>query len=197
MSVSCGSQNVWAVDSRGMVYFRVGTQPLNPNMMLPAWISIEPPVLPVGVQLVQVVSCPGDRRLWALDNRGAAFVRTGLSHEMPVGTDWEHVPGLQVAQVLLGLDSVWVLCVNGHVARRIGVSDRNCAGDYWRRCPGTCHCLTVTPDGELWAVTPSGLLSRRLTKLLPQCPNPAPSTGPTPSVTSLSGDDGDDEWELI
>lgn len=43
VSVSCGSQNVWAVDSRGLVYFRVGTQPLNPSMMLPAWIHIEPP----------------------------------------------------------------------------------------------------------------------------------------------------------
>lgn len=43
VSVSCGSQNVWAVDGRGLVYFRVGTQPLNPNMMLPAWILIEPP----------------------------------------------------------------------------------------------------------------------------------------------------------
>lgn len=43
VSVSCGSQNVWAVDHRGIVYFRVGTQPLNPSMMLPAWIHIEPP----------------------------------------------------------------------------------------------------------------------------------------------------------
>lgn len=43
ISVSCGSQNVWAVDGRGLVYFRVGTQPLNPSMMLPAWILIEPP----------------------------------------------------------------------------------------------------------------------------------------------------------
>lgn len=43
LSLSCGSQNVWACDTNGMVYFRVGTQPLNPSMMLPAWICIEPP----------------------------------------------------------------------------------------------------------------------------------------------------------
>ncbi|CAL9686716.1 unnamed protein product [Knipowitschia caucasica] len=199
VSVSCGSQNVWALDSRGQVYFRVGTQALNPSMMLPAWICIEPPVLPVGVLLVQIVNSPSDRWLWALDNRGAVFVRSGLSDEMPVGTAWDHVPGLQVSQILLGLDSVWVRCVNGDVARRIGVSQRNCAGDYWRRSPGTCSCLTVTPGDELWAVTPNGLLSRRLTKLLPQSPDLAPSTirGPAHSITSLSGDDGDDEWELI
>lgn len=130
VSVSCGSQNVWAVDSRGVVYFRVGTQPLNPSMMLPAWIHIEPPaqvthththwiqieppvhtvhvchlamlpdqvtdimsLQPIGVQLVSIQTSPNDRLLWALDNRGSVFVRTGLSDEMPVGTDWEMVPG--------------------------------------------------------------------------------------------------------
>ena len=43
-SLACGNQHVWACDSRGGVYFRVGTQPLNPSLMLPAWIAIEPPV---------------------------------------------------------------------------------------------------------------------------------------------------------
>uniref|UniRef100_A0A3B3ZJX7 Uncharacterized protein n=2 Tax=Periophthalmus magnuspinnatus TaxID=409849 RepID=A0A3B3ZJX7_9GOBI len=116
---------------------------------------------------------------------------------MPVGTAWDHVPGLQVAQILLGLDSVWVRCVNGDVSRRVGVSEKNCAGDYWRRSPGTCSCLTVTPGDELWAVTPNGLLSRRLTKLLPHCPAPSANRGHAPSVTSLSAEDADDEWELI
>lgn len=65
VSVSCGSQNVWAVDHRGIVYFRVGTQPLNPSMMLPAWIHIEPPAQvrhaagPDGSGAV--LSRPGDR----------------------------------------------------------------------------------------------------------------------------------------
>uniref|UniRef100_A0A8C8XAR0 Tectonin beta-propeller repeat containing 2 n=1 Tax=Panthera leo TaxID=9689 RepID=A0A8C8XAR0_PANLE len=43
-SLACGNQHIWACDSRGGVYFRVGTQPLNPSLMLPAWIMIEPPV---------------------------------------------------------------------------------------------------------------------------------------------------------
>lgn len=55
----------------------------------------------------------------------------------------------------------------------------------------TCLCLSVpaTPDDDLWAVTPIGGLSRRLTKLLPQT---QPSSAP-----SHTGDDVDDEWELI
>ncbi|XP_067334852.1 tectonin beta-propeller repeat-containing protein 2 isoform X2 [Channa argus] len=192
VSVSCGSQNVWAVDSRGVVYFRVGTQPLNPSMMLPAWIHIEPPVQPIGVQLVSIQTSPNDRLLWALDNRGSVFVRTGLSDEMPVGTDWELVPGLAVSQLVLSCRTVWVRCANGDLARRYGVSDRNPAGDYWKRIPGNANWLTVTPDDELWAVTLMGGLSHRLTKLLPQTPNKA-----TPSGLAPSADEVDDEWELI
>ncbi|XP_027130740.1 tectonin beta-propeller repeat-containing protein 2 isoform X4 [Larimichthys crocea] len=192
VSVSCGSQNVWAVDSRGVVYFRVGTQPLNPSMMLPAWIHIEPPVQPIGVQLVSIQTSPNDHLLWALDNRGSVFVRTGLSDEMPVGTDWELVPGLAVSQLVLSYRTVWVRCLNGDLARRYGISDRNAAGDYWKKIPGTANWLTVTPEDELWAVTLIGGLSRRLTKPLPQTPcRPAPS-GPSPR-----GDDVDDEWVLI
>ncbi|XP_041827320.1 tectonin beta-propeller repeat-containing protein 2 [Melanotaenia boesemani] len=192
VGVSCGSQNVWAVDSRGVVHFRVGTQPLNPSMMLPAWIQIEPPVQPIGVQLVSIQTSPNDRLLWALDNRGSVFVRTGLSDEMPVGTGWDLVPGLAVNQLVLSCRTVWVRCINGDLARRYGVSDRNPAGDYWKKIPGNANWFTVTPEDELWAVTPVGGLSRRLTKLLPQTPIRPPTTGPL-----LGGDDVDDEWELI
>lgn len=97
----------------------MGTQPLNPSMMLPAWIHIEPPtqvrepgspggnarpspalvtvtscLQPVGVQLVGIQTSPNDHFLWAIDNRGTVFVRTGLCEEMPVGTGWEMVPGM-------------------------------------------------------------------------------------------------------
>lgn len=118
-----------------------------------------------------------------------------------------------MSQLVLSCRSVWVRCVNGDLARRYGVSDRNPAGDYWKKIPGSANWLTgktgwcllwvtgklvhtglpaVTPEDELWAVTLIGGLSRRLTKLLPQTPTRPASSGP-----SLSGDDGDDEWELI
>ncbi|XP_014915506.1 tectonin beta-propeller repeat-containing protein 2 isoform X2 [Poecilia latipinna] len=192
VSVSCGSQNVWSVDSRGLVYFRVGTQPLNASMMMPAWIYIEPPSQPIGVQLVSIQTSPNDRLLWALDNRGSVFVRTGLSDEMPVGTDWELVPGLAVSQMVVSCQTVWVRCVNGELARRYGISDRNPAGDYWKKIPGNTNWFTVTPEEELWAVTPIGGLCRRLTKLLPHLPSAAPPAGAV-----LGGEDVEDEWELI
>ncbi|XP_043998671.1 tectonin beta-propeller repeat-containing protein 2 isoform X1 [Gambusia affinis] len=192
VSVSCGSQNVWSVDSRGLVYFRVGTQPLNASMMMPAWIYIEPPSQPIGIQLVSIQTSPNDRLLWALDNRGSVFVRTGLSDEMPVGTDWELVPGLAVSQMVVSCQTVWVRCVNGELARRYGISDRNPAGDYWKKIPGNTNWFTVTPEEELWAVTPIGGLCRRLTKLLPHMPSAPPPAGAMPG-----GEDVEDEWELI
>lgn len=64
---------------------------------------------PIGVQLVSIQTSPNDRLLWALDNRGSVFVRAGLSDEMPVGTDWELVPGTYLSvlsEQLCGWDSL-------------------------------------------------------------------------------------------
>ncbi|KAL0969727.1 hypothetical protein UPYG_G00231480 [Umbra pygmaea] len=192
ISISCGSQNVWACDGYGMVYFRVGTQHLNPSMMLPAWICIEPPEQPVGVHLIRIHTSPNDRMLWAMDNRGNVHVRTGITDEMPVGTDWEHIPGLQASQLVLSVKTVWVRCPNGEVARRYGITDKNPAGDYWKKIPGLVNWLTVTPTDELWAVSVSGGLSHRLTKTLV---HNAVKSNANPG--SLSGEDLEEEWEVI
>ncbi|XP_062863100.1 tectonin beta-propeller repeat-containing protein 2 [Trichomycterus rosablanca] len=192
LSFSCGSQNVWACDASGIVYFRVGTQPLNPSMMLPAWICIDSPEQPVGVHLVRVQTSPNDHMLWALDNRGNVHVRTGITEEMPVGTAWEHIPGLQVSQLVLSSRTAWVRCANGEVARRYGISEKNPAGDYWKKVPGLANWLAVTPTDELWAVTPAGALTQRLTKTLLH------SAGKNPTNTgSASGEELEEEWEVI
>ncbi|ELK01226.1 WD repeat-containing protein KIAA0329/KIAA0297 [Pteropus alecto] len=111
-SLTCGNQHVWACDSRGGVYFRVGTQPLNPSLMLPAWITIEPPVQPAGVTLVSVHSSPNDQMLWALDSRWNVHVRVGITEEMPVGTDWEHVP-------VTSSDELWAVGPPGYLLQRL------------------------------------------------------------------------------
>lgn len=43
--------------------------------------------------MVSVHASPNDQMLWALDSRWNVHVRVGITEEMPVGTDWEHVPG--------------------------------------------------------------------------------------------------------
>lgn len=49
---------------------------------------------PAGLHLVKIQTSPNDRMLWALDNRGNVLVRIGITEEMPVGTAWEHIPGM-------------------------------------------------------------------------------------------------------
>ncbi|KAM8781803.1 tectonin beta-propeller repeat-containing protein 2 [Rhynchonycteris naso] len=191
-SVACGNQHVWACDSRGGVYFRVGTQPLNPGLMLPAWVTIEPPIQPAGVTLVSIHSSPNDQMLWALDSRCNVHVRVGVTEEMPVGTDWEHVPGLQACQLALSTRTVWARCPNGDLARRYGVTDKNPAGDYWKKIPGNVTCLTVTSSDELWAVGPPGYLLQRLTRTFSHLHGAQSS-----QATSAHPEDLEDEWEVI
>ncbi|XP_019374083.1 PREDICTED: tectonin beta-propeller repeat-containing protein 2 isoform X2 [Gavialis gangeticus] len=193
-SLACGNQHVWACDTSGGVYFRVGTQPLNPSLMLPAWIMIEPPIQPVGINLVSVHSSPNDQMLWAIDNKCNVHVRIGITEEMPVGTDWEHIPGLQACQLAISTRTVWACCPNGDVARRYGITDKNPAGDYWKKIPGNVFCLTVTPLDELWAVSSSGYLLQRLTKTFSH--SYGLQKGSDPSVL-LHPDDFEDEWEVI
>ncbi|XP_004645455.1 tectonin beta-propeller repeat-containing protein 2 [Octodon degus] len=192
-SLACGNQHVWACDSRGGVYFRVGTQPLNPSLMLPAWIAIEPPVQPTGVTLVNVYASPDDQMLWALDSRWNVHVRTGVTEEMPVGTGWEHVPGLQACQLALSTRTVWARCPNGDLARRYGITDKNPAGDYWKKIPGNALCFTVTSSDELWAVGPPGCLLQRLTRTFSHT-HSTPRSG---QAAAPHPEDLEDEWEVI
>ncbi|XP_038599220.1 tectonin beta-propeller repeat-containing protein 2 [Tachyglossus aculeatus] len=193
-SLACGNQHIWACDSNGGIYFRVGTQPLNPSLMLPAWITIESPVQPVGVNLISIHSSPNDQMLWAIDSKWNVHVRIGITEEMPVGTDWEHVPGLQACHLALSSRTVWARCANGDVARRYGVTDKNPAGDYWKKIPGSMSCLTVSPFDELWAVGPLGYLLQRLTKTFSHSPGFQKSSD---ASVLLHLEDFEDEWEVI
>ncbi|KAJ6661900.1 hypothetical protein lerEdw1_013071 [Lerista edwardsae] len=193
IGLACGNQHIWACDSCGGIYFRVGTQPLNPSLMLPAWIMIEPPVQPVGINLISVYSSPNDQSLWAIDSKWNVHVRTGITEEMPVGTDWEQVPGLQACQLTISTRTVWARCPNGDVARRYGITDKNPAGDYWKKIPGNVSCLTATPLDELWAIGASGYLLQRLTKTFHH--SHTLQKHADPSV--FHSDDFEDEWEVI
>nr|XP_020649277.1 tectonin beta-propeller repeat-containing protein 2 isoform X3 [Pogona vitticeps] len=188
------NQHIWACDSSGGIYFRVGTQPLNPSLMLPAWIMIEPPVQPVGVNLISVYSSPNDQSLWAIDSKWNIHVRAGITEEMPVGTDWEQVPGLQACELAISTRTVWARCPNGDIARRYGVTDKNPAGDYWKKIPGNVSCLTVTPVDELWAIGPPGYLLQRLTKTFHHSHT---LTKHTDASMAFHCDDFEDEWEVI
>lgn len=143
--------------------------------------------------MVSVHSSPNDQMLWVLDSRWNVHVRTGITEEMPVGTAWEHVPGLQACQLALSTRTVWARCPNGDLARRYGITDKNPAGDYWKKIPGNVSCFTVTASDELWAVGPPGYLLRRLTKTFSH----SHGTQKSSQAAMPHPEDLEDEWEVI
>ncbi|CAN0415319.1 unnamed protein product [Lampetra planeri] len=192
VSVACGGQNVWACDAAGTVYFRMGTQPLNSSQMMPAWVALDRDTQ--NFQLCKLFCSPSDAMVWAMDARGNVFVRVGISHTMPIGCSWEHVPGLNATALALSEHTAWVLCPGGEVARRYGVREGNAAGDYWKRIPGQLSSLTVTGADEVWGCTPEGALVRRLTRPLRRSTGAA---APPHAYRLGSTDDNDDDWELL
>uniref|UniRef100_S4RMZ4 Tectonin beta-propeller repeat containing 2 n=1 Tax=Petromyzon marinus TaxID=7757 RepID=S4RMZ4_PETMA len=194
VSVACGGQNVWACDAAGTVYFRMGTQPLNSSQMMPAWVALDRDTQLATGQLCKLFCSPSDAMVWAMDARGNVFVRVGISHTMPIGCSWEHVPGLNATALALSEHTAWVLCPGGEVARRYGVREGNAAGDYWKRIPGQLTSLAVTGADEVWGCTPEGVLVRRLTRLLRRS---TAAAAPPHAYRLGSTDDNDDDWELL
>lgn len=203
---------LWALDNRGSVFVRTG---LSDEMPVGTDWELVP-----GTHLSHLQSCQSHLCTCLIHIPVSSIHLSHLHTCLFVKLCTLCTAGLSVSQLVLSSRTVWVRCVNGDLARRYGVSDRNPAGDYWKKIPGHANWLTgetglcvacvsavlvscvsgvslslphlVSPEDELWAVTLIGGLSRRLTKLLPQTP-----CRPAPSGPSLSGDDVDEEWELI
>uniref|UniRef100_A0A8C4Q3J5 Tectonin beta-propeller repeat containing 2 n=1 Tax=Eptatretus burgeri TaxID=7764 RepID=A0A8C4Q3J5_EPTBU len=193
VSVACGTETVWACDTTGMVYFRIGTQPLNPSNMLPAWVSLEPPSQ--GAPLCKLACSVDDKHVWALDARGGVFVRNGISDTFPIGANWEFLADLAVSST-----TTWLLLPGGDIARRVGIRAINHAGDYWRRMPGCLSAITVNETDEVWGVNPNGSLLRRLTCTIRFPKDREEQSSPWPSAR-LEGlhchDILGDDWEVL
>uniref|UniRef100_UPI0035900CBA tectonin beta-propeller repeat-containing protein 2 isoform X2 n=1 Tax=Myxine glutinosa TaxID=7769 RepID=UPI0035900CBA len=198
VSVACGTEAVWACDATGIVYFRMGTQPLNPSNMLPAWVSLEPPSQ--GAPLCKLASSVDDRHVWALDAHGGVFVRNGISDMYPIGTDWEFLPELRGIDLAVSSTTTWLLLPGGGIARRVGIRATNHAGDYWRRMPGCLSAITVNETDEVWGVSPNGSLLRRFTCTIrfPKDREEQSSPWPSARLEGLHCQDilGDD-WEVL
>ncbi|XP_078483137.1 uncharacterized protein LOC100177602 isoform X2 [Ciona intestinalis] len=154
LHISCGSQYVWAVDTNGEVYMRVGVTVTDDHTtMTPAWLSLDnSPSNASGSKFIQVVCGPSDNNVWAVDNLGKVFIRTQITNECPVGEEWKIVEGALVKQIVISNHSVWALKQDGSLLRRFGISHSDFAGDYWKKIPGNFFALAVTPYDELWAI---------------------------------------------
>ncbi|XP_039251985.2 tectonin beta-propeller repeat-containing protein 2-like isoform X1 [Styela clava] len=162
--LSCGTQNVWAVDSSGLVYFRIGVAAVDRHSLPPAWIPIEGCQVS-GRKFIQIECGLSDGSVWALDDANNVFVRTGVSFTLPVGDKWEEVPGSHAQQICISNHTVWGLRIGGNLIRRYGISDRNLIGDYWKKVKGKLNRIAVTPYDELWAIDHDQRLRHQFTSI--------------------------------
>lgn len=58
--LSCGSQNLWAVDSEGSVYMRIGVGPPSRSLLNPAWVPIDGTPSGVGARFTKVFTGHND-----------------------------------------------------------------------------------------------------------------------------------------
>lgn len=189
--ISSGTLCTWAVDESGSVWLRIGDIEKTDTSVSQVWLQVdgEPSM---GCRFVKVAVSPDDAIVWALDDRFNVYARRNVAPNFQVGTSWELVPGTPVKDICISLGHmVWAVCANGDIACRYGVTESYPLGNYWKKVPGNFELISVTPDGELWAINLNGQLFRRKTKHF------YGSQSPFKERTYSSLFSGEEEWEII
>ncbi|KAL5007962.1 hypothetical protein ScPMuIL_013543 [Solemya velum] len=193
--LSCGTLNIWAIDSEGDVFQRIGVKAPSSHSLNPAWLVVDSS--PTGTVFTQVESGPQDWMVWAIDNRRHVFVRDGVTDTMPIGTKWMHVPGTPASKLTISNNYVWALTPSGEIMCRFGISHENPAGDYWKKIPGFFKHISVSHRDSLWAIGREGSLHHRQTKYIVRRDPMQDHVGDSSrcSTSSMGSEEGD--WELV
>lgn len=188
--LSCGALSTWAVDNAGNVWLRIGKEDSADHTVTQAWIPVDGSPLS-GCRFAKIAISPGDRVVWAVDDRNNVYARRDVTPSFPIGTSWEMVPGTGVRDLAISEHMVWATAPNGDIVCRYGVSKDNCLGYYWKKVPGNFELISVTPDDELWAIDQNGQLFRRKTQHFYGTQSPfKPRT-----YSALFS--GEEDWEFI
>lgn len=148
---------MWACDTSGRTYMRVGLNADVSRGFPAAWVPVDNYSY---TKLCHVVASPTDNMIWGIDVRHNVYVRKGVSSDNPIGTSWVPVPGTHAEQLCISASTVWALTDDSTVVRRVGLSTKNYMGDYWKKLPGNFNFISVTCLGELWAVGADDLMYR-------------------------------------
>ncbi|XP_077522659.1 tectonin beta-propeller repeat-containing protein 2 isoform X3 [Amblyomma americanum] len=194
--LSCSYETVWACDTKGTVYMRIGSlRPPAPRTLPPAWVPVESGYQEESPFISAVYVGPRNFMVWAIDNRKRIYVREGIYPELHIGTSWVEVPGIQARQLCVSEKAVWALTPSGEIYRRFGISNNNFVGDYWKRIPGHATCLAVSIDDRLWSVATDGSALQLSTCELPSRINEMDTLGLSASAEKSDADM--DGWELV
>uniref|UniRef100_A0A6B0VG60 Putative proline-rich receptor-like protein kinase perk7 n=1 Tax=Ixodes ricinus TaxID=34613 RepID=A0A6B0VG60_IXORI len=217
--LSCSNDTVWACDSKGVVYMRLGSlRPPAERTLPPAWVPVEsgyqedsPFVsasasdkafsLPFEISrflrphLTKVYVGPQNFMVWAIDNKKRVYVREGIYPELHIGTSWVEVPGVQARQLCISEKAVWAVTPSGEIFRRFNISNTNFVGDYWKRIPGHVSTLAASIDDRLWAASLDGCALQLLTCTLPSRVEQVERLAF--STSTEKSDSDTDGWEVV
>lgn len=155
--VSLGPELAWACDQHGQIYFRSGDNG-PPTLLAPAWIAVDE--LDISFKEIHVSS---SLAVWALDNNGCVYVRQGVTRQLPIGTGWNLVNGVEATQLAVSGNAIWALTNDGSIFRRSGISQQNHFGNKWCLIPGSFRYISVTIDDKLWVLDSNGEVYQLLT----------------------------------
>lgn len=172
--------SVWAVAANGDVIYRRGVSQSCPTGT--AWEHV-----PSDQPLVSI-SCGPNSQVWAVGRNGSAYWRFGINNSKPTGEVWESVEppsGRTLKQISVGKSGIWVLDSQGQLSVRREVTAVFPEGTNWQTLPTSAndavnqdrinaagnapvasspafrHVSAGPKEGEVWAITASGVVSRR------------------------------------
>ncbi|XP_037800647.1 LOW QUALITY PROTEIN: tectonin beta-propeller repeat-containing protein 2-like [Penaeus monodon] len=193
--LSCGTEVVWGVDTRGGVYMRQG--PLTPppvESLPPAWIQVDPTPLKGNAVFTKVYVGTKLHMVWALDSSRRVYVREAIFPELPIGLSWVPVIGLLALHLSISENDVYALTPNGEIFKRIGVTETNYIGDVWEKVPGNLAKISVTTDDHLWGLNSSGYLCQHEMLTVTEMCQKAASRS---RGVSLGSETEAEDWEMI
>lgn len=192
--LSCGTEVVWGVDTRGGVYMRQG--PLTPppiESLPPAWIQVDPTPLKGNAFFTKVYVGMKIHMVWGVDSSHRVYVREAIFPEIPIGISWVLVPGLLALQLSISENEVYALTIKGEIFKRTGVTETNYIGDTWEKIPGNLACISVTTDNCLWGLNTKGQICQHETILTTN--SSCNKHAMQPDICHLS--DESEDWEVV
>nr|CAD7402195.1 unnamed protein product [Timema cristinae] len=171
--------DVWAVAINGDALYRNDVSSSSPTGV--SWEHVP------SDQPLASISCGPDNQVWAVGKNGSAYWRFGINSSKRMGEVWETVEppsGKTLKQVSVGRSAVWVLDSTGQLSVRREVTSVFPEGTHWQTLPSTLadsasqgyksnnspspcavefrHVSAGPVLGEVWAITGTGVVCRRI-----------------------------------
>ncbi|XP_039278777.1 tectonin beta-propeller repeat-containing protein 2 [Nilaparvata lugens] len=151
--ICCGSDVVWASDTKGDIHMAVGSaHSIATNTFPPAWVQVEGKPNP-NIIFTKVYVGPQTFMVWALDSKHNVYVREAIFPDFQLGLGWVPVRGIHAVHLCVSDVAVWAISPEGSVYRRYGITQNNYIGDYWMRIPGSLTALTVSLSEDMWGIS--------------------------------------------